>query len=216
MRDLIAFGGACLLATMLLLATGCTGQSCPSGCPCDGSCCPDCPCGPADPFANPDCPGGQCPYVPEPVGSIEVGDAATSEVNEAALRETKDGPGPCANCPSCVIQPSRVVLQPSSVVVQPSSVAQPSKVAASRPAVTVASDVRTGTFRCVRCNRGVVGDEWHEMWADDDTPMTCLCEQCWQSTTATEKRSHLTSYLERSALPASQQFYAEQLIGSIR
>jgi hypothetical protein len=54
--------------------------------------------------------------------------------------------------------------------------------------------VKEGRFACQRCGRAVVGDDWHEVWADDDTPLTCLCEQCWATITPAARMGFMQAY----------------------
>ncbi|TWU17979.1 hypothetical protein [Allorhodopirellula heiligendammensis] len=237
MRDLLTILAACVLCTFLIVSTGCTDNpNCNTTCP-TGQCCPnctgcpgfDCPGGQCPGGygpGNPCCPGGQCPRPVYPNGSLEIGDVDNADVNQEALRQTKDAD--CASCPnyrpnySCPTCPNyqpqpQVVIGPSRIV-QPAPVAKPAAIIPPvRPATKIVnSDLREGVFRCARCSKSVVGKDWHELWADDNTPMTCLCEQCWQVASAGEKRSYLTSYLEKSGLSKSQNFYCSQLISAVR
>lgn len=59
---------------------------------------------------------------------------------------------------------------------------------------------REGAFACQRCGAKTVGDQWHELWADDDTPLTCLCEKCWAIMSPNERAAELGKYArEQSA-----------------
>lgn len=72
---------------------------------------------------------------------------------------------------------------------------------------------REGAFACQRCKRKTVGSQWHELWADDGTPLTCLCESCWQSITPSERRSHLEAYARRSIRGGVLSPITQQAIG---
>jgi hypothetical protein len=58
---------------------------------------------------------------------------------------------------------------------------------------------REGVFSCQRCKRPTVGAQWHELWAADDTSLTCLCESCWRSLSPDQRSTELQKYArERS------------------
>jgi hypothetical protein len=59
---------------------------------------------------------------------------------------------------------------------------------------TPLEETKQGRFACQRCGRSVVGDQWHEVWADDDTPLTCLCQTCWAAITPAERMAQLKAY----------------------
>lgn len=62
----------------------------------------------------------------------------------------------------------------------------------------IAEQPREGVFACQRCGRDTVGSEWHEVWADDGTPLTCLCDTCWNSIDPNERSEHLERYARRT------------------
>ena len=236
MRDLLLILGVCALALCLCFSVGCTGgQPAAPGC-CDGSCCPNCPGGGTSPLGQcqpcqPDfcppgqlCPGGQCPLQPN-VGNIEIGEPREGKIDIDALTEPKTGE--CVSCPRRPSRPAVWYSQPQPTVFHQPAIS-PTVTPVSQPASTVSEEpatkafgkpfdgAREGAFACDRCRRATVGEEWKELWTDDDTPLTCLCQQCWRESSAIEKREILNAYVERSELPASQEFYCNQLIGAIR
>ena len=86
-----------------------------------------------------------------------------------------------------------------------------------RPSGQIVDDERPreGVFCCVRCNRRVVGRGWHELWTADGTPLTCLCEICWQGTTNAEKAGHLRHFIQEAGLRGVQLHYVRSLIEEV-
>ncbi|WP_160168364.1 hypothetical protein [Novipirellula maiorica] len=56
---------------------------------------------------------------------------------------------------------------------------------------------RQGAFVCMRCGQPTVGRDWHEVWADDGTPLTCVCERCWASMSPASRESITMQYARR-------------------
>lgn len=212
MRDTLLILCASALCVALLSLVGCAAPNCDSnGCCC---CCPCCNGEQCCPFDDPNCvPGQPCDPCPDgvcplrPAGNIEIGEAREGNVDTSKLNEVKDGVGVCPTCPN------RPTVSPPAVRVP---VPSPTFVPNPAPTMTANTEIRQGVFRCSRCNKPTVGEDWHELWTDDDTSLMCLCESCWQVSTAAEKRAYLSAHVESSNLPATQRFYADQLIGSIR
>lgn len=82
-------------------------------------------------------------------------------------------------------------VQPAASRVMPRP-ALPS--AAPAPSRRTDPDIREGVFACQRCGRSTVGREWHEVWADDDTPLTCLCNDCWYAISPAERSAELQRF----------------------
>ncbi|MEP3930985.1 hypothetical protein, partial [Rhodopirellula bahusiensis] len=57
-----------------------------------------------------------------------------------------------------------------------------------------AESVKQGIFACQRCKRPTVGAGWHELWADDGTALTCLCETCWRTMSPNQRAAELMRY----------------------
>jgi hypothetical protein len=198
-----AFGVLALFGLALVIAIGgfaathydAAAQACPHGtdCPCPQCLGPFAPASPVMPM-QPNCPDGRCPL---PNGSIEVGAPRNGDVNAAALEETKNQTG-CVPCQRRPIALRPVVLQPAQV--QPTA------------SVSSADTPRTGAFQCDRCKQPTVGEDWQEIWADDDTPLTCLCRDCWASMSPTQRTESLKAFATRSQLNKSQTFYARAAI----
>lgn len=182
-----------LLRTSLLLAVSLFAVGCEVGSTTQQS---------QDPF----CTEGQCPangY--QPISTYE----HSPEVNiEAALEEKT---GNCVRCPQ-VVQVPQFIPQPSVVSPQPIQI-EPLSINPERVSgVTKDERPREGAFMCFRCGRRTVGAEFKELWADDGTSLTCLCQQCWRSMSVAEKRSQLERYVKQSKLSESQKFHADQAI----
>lgn len=115
--------------------------------------------------------------------------------------------------PPIVLRPgeSLGVVGPAVVVDRspqhPATMPAPQRPSADSPAAYL-NDVREGVFNCVRCNKAAVGRDWHEVWGDDDTPLTILCEHCWRASSAAERRGYLAEYMESAGLTPTQRFYA--------
>lgn len=196
-------------------------QSCPGG-----QCYPNQPAQPNQPA----CPDGRCPWM-APNGSIEVGAPREGAVDRDALEETKSGGG-CPTCPNYspvhvppqvyhpTHYPSRIV-HPVVIHPTPAPIVRPpvrypaARPAPSRPAVADADRPREGVFRCRRCGQPKVGQEWKELWADDSTPLTCLCRDCWARTTPAERAAHLRGYIAAANLPRTQAFYANAVVAEL-
>ena len=231
MRDLL---GYLLLSFMALCCfMGCSSKcpdgKCPTGQQCH-RCCADCAGCPFDSqcHSTPDCPGGVCPLPSDSyeTGSIEVGEPRNSDVNSDKLNEVKDQG--CVSCPSQISYPSHVVRYPRPFVpiYRPTPVWHPTPKPAPKPAVITPAvhkpatakpakqndGVREGVFHCVRCKKPTVGRQWHELWTDHGTPLTCLCEGCWQRTSASEKREHLHRYAHSVYISPATKFYVEETI----
>lgn len=59
---------------------------------------------------------------------------------------------------------------------------------------------REGVFVCQRCKRPTVGAGWHELWADDGTPLTCLCESCWRALSPSQRAAELRKYANTQSI----------------
>ncbi|MEM9825099.1 MAG: hypothetical protein AAF958_00845 [Planctomycetota bacterium] len=59
---------------------------------------------------------------------------------------------------------------------------------------------REGAFRCARCGQPTVGRDWHQVWADDGTPLTCLCESCWRQLDPKAREFYMRSYAAKSGI----------------
>jgi len=143
----------------------------------------------------PDC---RCPAQPWSPRSIEIGEPAS--VNQRTLHEPKGGPG-CVTCPK---QPP--IVHP---FVQPAT----SLPTASR--ISATEETKFGAFACERCKQATVGEDWQEMWADDDTPLTCVCRKCWNVMPPTERKSTLTNFATRAALKSKQMFFVKEAIETL-
>jgi hypothetical protein len=158
----------------------------------------------------------------------EVGGRPTAVVNLVALDEPKSDCPPCnvaKQPPSQTVARSPVITRPaSSPVVGPPIRLRPGEVLLHvgpprvvrpvvsgsinkpmpqtptvAPPVVQASDTpREGVFVCQRCGKAVVGKEWHELWADDDTPLTCLCKTCWATLSPEDREAELMRYARGS------------------
>lgn len=191
---------AVILAALCVCCFGCNvGQSClDARCTCDPCVCPDgcCPanCQPS-PFETPaDCPGGQCPAW-SPLQSVGEAEAAPVPVNQDATDEVKDAP-PCINCPQ---------QKPAAAV----------GATAATPASPL-SESKEGVFGCLRCKERTVGRDWHELWADDGTSLTFLCEKCWQATNVSERQTYFDQHIKSVPLTPAQKFYAKAAIAEQR
>lgn len=233
MRGFVLAAAACcfgLLALLGIVAAAAIGAhlvSPPASCVdcvnCPG--CPGCPnCPAVSPFAGgggftpfpsqPSCPDGICP-LPNgsvgPNGSIEFGDPREGGINANALEEPKgdiDDADRQAGCPTCP-QLRRPMVRPVMLVSTP----------ASRPTVATKAQTpvpldapREGAFQCQRCKKPTVGEQWQELWADDGTPMTCLCRNCWHAMKPEQRESQLRSYVAKSKLSPSSAFYVNAAI----
>lgn len=145
------------------------------------------------------CEGGICHPCCDPNCRTDFDAALESiPIDQDAAKEVKDGN--CLRCP----QPAITTMQTSVVPeahVKPISTAIEDK---DRP--------REGAFACYRCGRRTVGDEFFELWADDGTPLTCMCKQCWRAMGNDERKSQLESYVAKSSLTESQLFHVRNAI----
>lgn len=161
----------------------------------------------SDPQSDPFCPPGQtCPANEyQPVTTHQY----APEINiETALEEKTGG---CVRCPQVVqvpqLLPGPTIVSPQPIHIEPLSI-NPQVVSG----VTKDERPREGAFKCFRCERPTVGAEFHELWSDDGTSLTCICQQCWRSMSVTEKRSTLERYIKQTKLTTSQQFHVDQAI----
>lgn len=147
-----------------------------------------------DPFnpqfpGQPNCPDGYCPVGP----NGETGQEVTSEislyssldVNSIAANEVKKADviesGPCIPC------------QPQ--VTPPSQTRPPATRSPSASATTEA--VKHGAFRCEICGKATVGEQWEELWTDDDISLMCVCKECFAKASPEKREAAITSYLKR-------------------
>lgn len=145
------------------------------------------------------CEGGRCHPCCDPNCRTALDAALESiPIDQDAAKEVKDGN--CLRCPQSpvtTIQP-RIIAQTG---VTPISTTIEDK---DRP--------REGAFACYRCGRRTVGDEFFELWADDGTPLTCVCRQCWRAMGNAERKAQLEAYAAKSNLSESQLFHVRNAI----
>lgn len=60
------------------------------------------------------------------------------------------------------------------------------------------SEVKTGAFICSNCRKSQVGD-WHTDWRPDGTPVTFLCESCYQRMTPDQRAKAYQGYTARQS-----------------
>lgn len=99
--------------------------------------------------------------------------------------------------------PSRVVTPASnSATTMPPPATTRTPTAATCPDGNCPQAVKEGTFACQRCKRPTVGAGWHELWADDGTALTCLCETCWRALSPSQRAAELQKYAKTQTVGA--------------
>lgn len=128
-----------------------------------------------DPFSAPDDP---LPVDPIPDPSTDCPDGKCPlQATEKATAEKESGPGVrLAACQPC--------LRPANV--------------------SATDEVKTGTFNCGRCGRGVVGDEWHELRTPNGDSVLLMCKTCWDQSSPSERQAILARYLARNNLTGTE------------
>jgi hypothetical protein len=61
-------------------------------------------------------------------------------------------------------------------------------------------EAKTGGFVCSHCKRTKVGSQWHTDWAEDGTPITFLCEECYRKMTPNQRLVAYKAYAQRQAI----------------
>ena len=61
-------------------------------------------------------------------------------------------------------------------------------------------EVKTGGFVCSHCKQTKVGSQWHTDWAEDGTPITFLCEDCYRKMTPNQRLTAYKAYAQRQAI----------------
>lgn len=58
------------------------------------------------------------------------------------------------------------------------------------------AELKTGAFICTNCRKSQVG-EWHTEWNGDGTPVTFLCESCFQKMSEAQRAKAYAAYKSR-------------------
>lgn len=162
------------------------------------------------------------------IGDIEkqINDLKYGQVNLEASKEVKNGLFSRLRARRVVSQPAvqtcqggncSTVTYSTPVVIQTKTIAQPVRieqpfVAPINPLENVdatdcasgncrkspRSEVKTGSFICSNCRRSQVGD-WHTDWRPDGTPITFLCESCYQKMTPDQRAKAYQGYAARQS-----------------
>ncbi|TWU66435.1 hypothetical protein [Crateriforma conspicua] len=145
---------------------------------------------------------GQCPTCPQSV-TRPVRTVTTPTVHTRASAR----PPTIVGAPPIRLNPGEVFLgfgpiRSITTTQQPSPAAPRTMPGPERPAPVLETDCvdgscplsREGVFVCQRCGKPTVGEGWHELWADDGTPLTCLCDDCWDRLSPTERAKELIRY----------------------
>lgn len=105
------------------------------------------------------------------------------------------------------LAPGEVFMGWGPLVTKPASITMP-RPKPTPPAVAATcpdgkcEQVKQGIFACQHCGRSTVGAGWHELWADDGTPLTCLCESCWRSLSPNQRAAELRRYAKTQTIGA--------------
>lgn len=62
-------------------------------------------------------------------------------------------------------------------------------------------ELKTGSFLCSNCRKSNVGS-WHTEWNADGTPVTYLCESCWQKMNEEQRTKAYKGYIARQSKSA--------------
>jgi hypothetical protein len=134
---------------------------------------------PATPNCPPGyCPDGQCPLGPQDANGTEVSSELslgdTVGINELAANEVKQATSPATDgCLPC---------QPS----------------ARQPTVSKGDDAKHGAYQCEACKRPTVGQGWQDLWTDDGMSLHCICTECFEKSSPSQREAVITGFLRRS------------------
>jgi len=130
-------------------------------------------------------PGGYCPGETGQEVTSEISLYSSLDVDSIAANEVKKADaiesGACIPCQPQVTPPSQT---------RPPAARSPSALATTEA-------VKHGAFRCEICGKATVGEQWEELWTDDDISLMCVCKTCFAKASPQQREAAITSYLKR-------------------
>jgi hypothetical protein len=111
--------------------------------------------------------------------------------------------------------PTSVPTERVAVGVEMPAIANPVEIDASDCATCKKdprSELKTGSFLCSNCRKSNVGS-WHTEWTSEGTPVTFLCESCWQRLNEEQRQKAYKGYIARQSKSVGVQGLLHQELG---
>lgn len=83
----------------------------------------------------------------------------------------------------------------SSAAILSGCVDCPQQAAAARATNPQLREKKTGSYRCHSCRTPMVGDQFADMWSADGTSLHCLCRDCYDRMSPTQREDAINSWL---------------------